>query len=685
MQTDESYTTVVVGGSAGGIATAVRAAREGTETLLVTYNDNLGGMMAGGLSYTDTLVMKPRSPLLEGFFERVRDHYETTYGRASTQYEHCEGGYIFEPHVAEEIFETLVADEENLTVVRGYYPESATRANETVESVTFRAFEADDTFTEDAAVFVDATYEGDLMAAVGVDYRIGRESRSEYNEQFAGRIFTGIRGDRFYPREAVGNEDDSAPMDRRGPLDVPEEKRRGKLDLVPHPAGLTEIFPGSDGTGDDAIQAYNFRLCLCRDPDNRRLPEKPATYDREEFLHVLPDIEASGLRHYLTLRYLPNDKADMNAADLPGTNHDYPEASWERRHETARRHREHALGLLYFLQNDDAVPEEVREEARQWGLAADEFEDNDNFPWQFYVREARRLDGQYTISESDARLEPGLNRAPVHEDAIAYAEYPLDSHACREVRQAGGQPEGFFYASQVTRPSQVPYRALLPKSVDNLLVSVPLSTTHVAYGTIRLEPTWMHIGEAAGFAASLADDRDVAPASLDVAELQGRLAEASVSLSFFNDVDTAQDDPWAAAVQFLGAKGFFDSYDVRPEDPLTEPVAASWARTAAMLESGETVDASARAASTRHAEEASPSVDRETFVALLREEFDSTVSVGESEDDPFTSVDVDADTDTHELTRGEACRLVYRLLGPAEALDATDGDAVEVSSATESH
>lgn len=447
-----------------------------------------------------------------------------------------------------------------------------------------------------ADVFVEATYEGDLIAAAGAPYRVGREARAEHDEQFAGRLFTQARGDRYYPREAVGKAaGDSAPADRRGPLDVPPEKRRGSLDLVPHPGGLTEIFPGSIGDGDDAIQAYNYRLCLSSDPENRRRPEKPADYDREEYLDAVEAVTESGLRSYLLLRYLPHEKADMNAADLPSENHEYPDCGPERREEIADRHRRHTLGLLYFLQNDDAVPERIRDEARAWGLARDEFTDNDNFPWQFYVREARRLDGRYVFSENDARHAPGLDRTPVHENAIAIAEYPLDSHACHEERQVGSQPEGFFFASQVTRPAQIPYRTLLPKGIDNLLVPVPLSATHVGYGTIRLEPTWMHIGEAAGFAAALSLETGTSPSDLDVDSLQARLVGNGLMLSFFNEFDMDTGESWVEAVQYLGTKGFFGSYDARPADPLDEATASAWATVAGSIVENETVDPTARA------------------------------------------------------------------------------------------
>jgi hypothetical protein len=358
------------------------------------------------------------------------------------------------------------------------------------------------------------------------------------------------------------------------------------------------------------------------------------------------------------LRYLPNDKADMNSADLPGTNHDYPEASRERRREIATRHREYALGLLYFLQNDDAVPDEVQSAARAWGLATDEFTDTDNFPWQLYVREARRLDGRVAFTESDARHAPGLDRTPVHDDAIAIAEYPLDSHACHEDRQLGSQREGFFFASQVTRPSQVPYRALLPKDLDNLLVPVPLSATHVGYGTIRLEPTWFHIGEATGFAAAQARETERQPANIDTDELQRTLAQRGVMLSFFNGVAMDDAQSWLPAVQYLGTKGYFHSYDARPDESLDAGLARAWAeRTAALLD-GDAAEATTFARRVADLEDG-PSTDTISvpeFVSLLERAL-----ACEGLDEPVPdAVSVSSDT---PLTRGGACELLYGVLG----------------------
>lgn len=620
MANTESYDVVVIGGTPGGIASAVRSAREGCKTCLVTYRDHLGGMMASGLSYTDTLTMKQRSPIFEEFVQSVREHYHDEYGSDSRQYEYSENGYIFEPHVAETIFDNLVESEPDLAVKSMYYPTTATRSNCHLRTVTIESFDDDTTVTLEATTFVEGTYEGDLAATAGVPYRIGRESREEHGEQFAGRLFTQVRGDKYYPREAVGNVNNDAPPDRRGPLDTPVEKRQGELDLIPHPAGLTEIFPRSTGEGDDAIQAYNYRLCLTNNPDNRRYPEKPDVYDRSEYLAALDAIENDGFRSYFRLRYLPNEKADMNTANLPGENHDYPESGWEKRNEIATRNRNYALGLLYFLQNDDAVPADIQQSVREWGLATDEFTDNDNFPWQLYVREARRLEGRYMFTEADGRYAKGIERAPINHDAIAIAEYPLDSHGCTSEKQLGSGRDGNFYASQITRPAQVPYRSILPIGLDNLLVPVPLSATHVAFGMIRLEPTWMHIGEAAGFAAALALERNTPPATLDITVLQRTLVEHGTMLSFFNEFDMDTQDTWTEPIQFLGTKGFFNSYNATPDKPLSKSAAKHWARSLATLIDGELENPTARARRLPSEETSNQPITGVEFIELFKSE-----------------------------------------------------------------
>ena len=693
-----SYDIVVVGGTPSGIVAAVRAARADKDTCLVTINSHLGGMMAGGLSFTDTMFGPEleRTPLLGEYYERIRSYYRGTYGADSEQYETCNRGMFAEPHVVEQTFDAMV-DEAGVTVMRRRYPTSVERDGRNIGSVTFESFESERPLKIDASAFVDATYEGELAAVAGAPYRIGRESRDKYDERFAGRVYTDA--------ETV-----SAPR------------------------------PGINGRGDNAVQAYNYRLCLSRDPDNRRLPEKPDNYEREEFLWVLyspeemreyiaeHDIEdgmSLGLEYRTNealtdameqwmdsdgppsvdnddrwvplaedpYRYtdpleteiaplpcqdsllllseddwqgsfeyddfewgkLPNDKRDLNTCDLVGESDAYPEADWEEREEIARRHRQFVLGYLYFFQNDDAVPDSVQEKARQWGLAEDEFTDNDNFPFQLYVREARRIRGRETFTEHDAMLAEGLDRAPINETAVAIAEYPLDPHDIRPVRRTGTAAEGRFFLTELTVPSQIPYGTIIPREIDNLLVPVALGASHVGFQTIRLEPTWMQLGEAAGTAAVEALERDTTPADLDVSALQRRLVETGNMVSLFIDFDMGTDTPWVSAIQYLGTKGFFRGYEARPEEPLDETTAIRWARTTGDLLGGE-LDPTERARSVPSLPDAA-GVSADDFATELGRVFDArnlTVDIA-------AAVDACDLGDTGPLSRGDACRIVYEL------------------------
>ena len=700
---------VVLGGTPAGIAAAVHAARGGLDARLITYNDSLGGMMASGLGMTDTFLhpRKGRSPVLDEFFERVETHYRTTYGAGSEQHDTCNGGLVFEPHVAEEAFDALVDAERSLTVDRGWRPVSGERQGERLTRLRVESLaEGDaDAFEVEAEVFVDATYEGDLAAVAGAPYRVGRESRDEYGERFAGRVFTDA-------------------------------------------ADVTTIRAGSTGEGDDAVQSYNYRLCLSSDPDNRRYPEKPDGYDRREYLWTLYDREE--MRDLLTDRgvddpmsfglaertseqlaeamsrwfeageryadvddddrwvplaedvyrgadpvedallplpaqtrlldrsseglagdvhldahegfiwgRLPNGKRDMNACDLVGESHAYPEADWDERRDIAERHLAYVLGFLYFLQNDEAVPDGAREQAREWGLATDEFVDNGNVPFQLYVREARRIEGRETFTEHDAFLGEGIERAPVNDGSVAIAEFPLDPHDVGAVRRQGTAADGRFFLTESTVPSQIPYGTLLPEGLDNLLVPVALSASHVGFQTVRLEPTWFQLGEAAGVAASHAVRTGSLPAELDASAVQRELADRRSTLSYFADVDVSDDDPWVEAVQFLGAKGFFNSYRADPTGPLDGDTADLWAETTADLLAGE-LDATERARRLPAPGERADAdgVGSEAFRDTLRREFDRAGV--RSSPGPVAADGELSDVDS--LTRGEACRIAYGLV-----------------------
>ncbi|MDR1282470.1 MAG: FAD-dependent oxidoreductase [Opitutaceae bacterium] len=481
---------VVFGATPGGITCAVRAAREGLRVALVHHHHHIGGMMSNGLGVFDTLYDGSRSPLYDEIRYRIENHYPP-------------GSHGYEPHVAESVFESLVAGEAGITLIRGHIPVTVEHTPDNprlLRSVTLAPLAADGTTSSEprrtitASAFVDASYEGDLAALAGATMTAGREGKSVYGEPHAGRIYT---------------------FTTSRPPPPPSDKETSRLRYFPVTSG--PLLPGSTGEGDRAIQACNFRVCLTCDPANRLPVKKPARYERDIFLELRN-------RWRFTNR-LPNHKTSWNAPLLVGGNHGYPDADWPARHAIAERHRDLALGLLWFLQNDPEVPDEIRTEARRRGLPRDEFADNGHFPWEMYVREARRLVGRYVFTEHDA-LE-----GRSHDDAIAFTEWPLDSHACTTATVPGSDHEGKLLLADKTRPAQIPFRCLLPRELDNLLVTTCLSASHVGWGTIRLEPVWMHIGESAAFAISLSRKLNLAPARLPASTLRTTLGESHISLS----------------------------------------------------------------------------------------------------------------------------------------------------------
>jgi hypothetical protein len=490
----------------------------------------------------------------------IEEHYRRTYGETSAQYRvaaFTQTHYPmsrFEPSVAEREFNRLVAAERNITLLLAHYPSAVERDGALLRGVTLSEYGGARKIKVQATTFADATYEGDLAAVAKVPYRVGREGRDEYREPHAGKLFSNI-------------------VSERGPRDAIE----GRLNLHPYAHQQGSIDPASPFIADTAIQAYNYRFCISNDPQNRRLPEKPATYRREEYLNYTRREMSGGAL---------NGKATFNSAILPGENHAYPDADWPTREKIIQRHKEFALGLMYFLQNDESVPAAKREEYRQVGLPLDEFPDNENVPYELYVREARRIVGRHVFTEHDNVLAPGLARTPIHTDSIAITDWSMDSHDCTTDRRPGYAFDGKLILTEESRPAQIPYRTLLPQGVDNLLVPVCLSATHVGWGAVRLEPVWMQAGESAGFAAALAVKSGTTPAKLSPETLLRKLAASRVMLSFFNDVDVALDDPRIAAAQYFGTKGFFASYDAKLDAPLTAAVQEAWETGAAALRAG---------------------------------------------------------------------------------------------------
>ena len=482
------------------------------------------------------------------------EHYRAKYGPDSPQYRdalpgasgHTNGRY--EPHVAEQILDALVAREKNLTVLKDLVPVAVERGGALLKSVTLSPASGGERVTVCAKVFADCTYEGDLAALAKVPYRVGRESREEHGEPHAGILYM-------------------LPVTEPPTPEIARlTKLRDQLKLRKF-SGWQSPLPQSTGAADIAVQACNYRTILTTDPANRVPISKPAHYDP----YYLKMLET-----YSGVESIPNGKFGWNRPQLIGLQTGFVEANWAERQHIMDEHWDMTMGLLWFLQHDASVPEIVRRAWLEYGLAKDEFADNGHRPYEMYVREARRINGRALLTEHDATLPLGLERAPAHPDSVAVIEWYMDSHSCTLGRIPGALEEGKAMLHQETFPGQIPYRCLLPQGVDNLLVPVCLSATHVAWGTVRLEPVFMETGESAGFAAALSCERKIAPAELDPDLLVRTLARNRVLVSFFNDVDVSSGDPRAAAAQYFGTKGFFHNYDARLDEPLTEAVGALW-------------------------------------------------------------------------------------------------------------
>jgi hypothetical protein len=512
---------VVYGGSAGGVIAAVAAAREGKKVILLAETSHVGGMVSGGLGATDVGNAQAIGGYSREFFDRVRDHYVKTYGKDSQQVKDCGGGFRFEPHVAEMIF-TQMLREAKVTVLYEKRIGSvgfAAKSSHLTEVTTIHLGKATKKPTDNslatatqvkAKVFIDASYEGDMMAMAKVTYRVGREAKSEFGESIAGvQKFSSAH---------------------QWPVKV-SPFTPGKT-LLPF---VKEAPPGEPGAGDKKVQAYNFRLCMTQDPKQRAPFPKPANYDPSRYellaryLAAKPDLKVGKLMNPVKV---PNGKTDTNnngafSTDHIGANWDYPEAKWFRRAEIWQDHIDYQQGFLYFLANDPRVPKELQAEMNTWGLAKDEFKDTNNWPHQLYVREARRMVGEYFMTQKDIMAER------VKADSIGLGSYNTDSHHVQRVVGPDNfvVNEGDFQVG--VQPYAIPYRSLVPKAkeCDNLLVVVCMSASHVAYGTIRMEPVYMIMGQASGVAAAHAIDENQSVQAIDVEKLTTKLKAQKAVLS----------------------------------------------------------------------------------------------------------------------------------------------------------
>ncbi|MEF3304008.1 FAD-dependent oxidoreductase [Paenibacillus sp. GYB003] len=479
----------VYGGTAAGIAAAVQASRMGLRAVIAEFGRHAGGIAASGLGSTDHGNKAAIGGIAKQFFRDLGTYYGTS----------AEDGLVwyFEPHAARRIFREWLERAE----VPIYYEQHLAGVEMRSGKIASISMENGNTFS--AAMFIDATYEGDLMARAGVSYHVGRESNAVYRETRNGIQF----GSHHHMFNAA----------------VDPYRIEGKPDsgLLP---GIMDVEPGTQGQADRSIQAYNFRICLTNVPGNRAPIPQPPGYDPDRFALLARYIRAGVWDYRYKPPQLPNGKTDTNnfgavSTDHIGANHEWPEADYATRERLFQSHVAYNMGLLYFLANDESIPLELRQQRSQWGLAADEFVDTANWPHQLYVREGRRMVSDVVMTERHCR------HLQVEGDSVGMASYTMDSHNCRRLVLEGLAVNEGNVEIAVPGPYPISYRSIVPKGDEcvNLLVPVCLSASHIAYGSIRMEPVFMILGQSAATAAAIAIADGTAVQDVPYGKLRERL------------------------------------------------------------------------------------------------------------------------------------------------------------------
>lgn len=517
---EAAHDVVVYGGTSAGVIAAVQAKKMGKTAVIVGPDTHLGGLSSGGLGFTDTGDKSVIGGLARDFYHRIWQHYQRPeawrqqkreeYGNKGQGTPAIDGEqrtmWIFEPHAAETVFEGYVRDFA-IPVHRGEWLDRASGVKKEGGRIVSITMHSGKTFR--GRMFIDATYEGDLMAAAGVDYHVGREAGSVYGEEWNGNQ-VGV----LHHRHHFGVLPHGI-----SPYVTPGDPASG---LLPR---ISAEPPGTRGEGDHRVQAYCFRVCLTNDESNRIPFSKPERYDPAQYELLLRIFNAGWRETFDKFDPIPNHKTDTNnhgpfSTDNIGHNYDYPEASYERRHEIIREHETYQKGWFYFIANDPRVPADVREAMSRWGLPKDEFTDNGHWPHQLYIREARRMKGAYVMTEHEL-----LKKRPTPEP-VGMGSYTIDSHNVRRYVTAEGfvQNEGDIGVSS-QGPYQIAYGSLVPKKGqgDNLLTPVCVSSSHIAFGSIRMEPVFMILGQSAATAAALALDAGLSVQDVPYAALRARL------------------------------------------------------------------------------------------------------------------------------------------------------------------
>ena len=495
---------IIYGGTSAAIIAAVEVVKSGKTVLIVSPDQHLGGLTSGGLGFTDTGNKAVIGGLSREFYHRVWLHYkddaawnwqnQSDFGNKGQGTVAMDGEFrtmwLFEPHVAEKVFEDFVK-ENNIKVLRGeWLDRNKGLIKKKGEIISFSTLSGK---VFKGKIFIDATYEGDLMAAAGINFHVGREGNAKYNETFNG-VQTGVFQHDHHFKSNIS------------PYKIKDDPSSG---LLPY---ISAEPPGEFGAADKKIQAYCFRMCMTNHPENSVPFPKPDNYDASKYELLLREFNMGRNDWFSKFDVLPNKKTDTNnhgafSSDFIGMNYDYPEADYQRRAEIIKQHYDYQAGLLWFVANDPRVPDAIRTKMASYGLAKDEFKDNNHWPHQIYVRESRRMIGDYITTEHDV-----MQRIETPE-SIGMGSYHIDSHNTQRYVTSEGyvQNEGDI-GVKPPGPYRISYGSIIPKKEEctNLFVPVCVSSSHIAYGSIRMEPVFMILGQSAAVAACLAIDEKCA-------------------------------------------------------------------------------------------------------------------------------------------------------------------------------
>ncbi|QDH81292.1 FAD-dependent oxidoreductase [Echinicola soli] len=526
---------IIYGGTSAGISAAIQSSRMGKSVMLIEPTNRIGGLTTGGLGQTDIGNKQVIGGISREFYENIKEYYDDhDHWKWQKKSEYSDGGqtrteegensmWTFEPSAALAVYKQMIAAE-NIEVI---YNERLNRETgvEIVEG-RIHAITMEGGRTFEGKVFIDATYEGDLMAATGVSYTVGRESNAAYGESLNGiqldkinRSLTGLVSHNASKHNLIPSVD---------PYVVKGDPSSGLLPNI-------NEKPGLDGEADKKIQAYCFRMCLTDHPENRIPFQKPSGYDEKNYELLFRNYEArkgsledmysyGGVIPWINSQ-MPNRKTDTNnrfgfSTDYIGGNYAYPEASYQEREKIIKEHKNYQMGLMWTLANHPRIPQDIREEVSMWGTAKDEFESADGWQQQLYIREARRMISDYVMTQQNCE---GLK---VVEDPVGMAAYGMDSHHVQRYVDANGyvQNEGNVEAHGF-KPYPISYRSIVPKKeeCENLLVPVCLSASHIAFGSIRMEPVFMVLGQSAATVAAMAIDAEEAVQDLSYDKLRAKM------------------------------------------------------------------------------------------------------------------------------------------------------------------